>query len=346
MDDLSIDAPVNISGMSFLVDSNGNKKFNPQELEKQLTSAKSNPRHSRRNVAEEIESEIDKMTLGSKNTIEDFTFNDPDSTNPFDKPEVNICNDIDDLLRTIDEDEEEYQTDSQIPQHYDDVRPPRNNNGTPIPIKDPYMKYMTNEERRQEVIGEVFNSMEEDDDGAPIFNIEKEKEEDDKSSILDSISFLMDTLRDEGEDLSRIPNVNHSNSIDEIKRVHKALLLKNDRKRCCTFAEEFILMGAHGIEYIFDGERSYRGFKPDMTDWSKSVQAKLRRMRHDTSNIVGTIMKKYNLGSGTRIALELLPSMFLYSKMRKSQHRDNLVSDEEFNAGINHMRDMEHRNDT
>jgi hypothetical protein len=52
-------------------------------------------------------------------------------------------------------------------------------------------------------------------------------------------------------------------------------------------------------------------------------------------------MQSYNLGSATRILLELLPSMFLYSRMRKAQHKDNLISDDEFSEGLNRLRDFE-----
>jgi hypothetical protein len=202
---------------------------------------------------------------------------------------------------------------------------------------------MTMEEKRQRVIGDVFNDMGGggEDESNAILSIEREKEEDEKATKLEHILFLRETLEEEGENLKRIPNVDHTNSLEEIDNVLRLLTLKNDRKRCCTFAEECVLLGAHGVEYLFNGKKSYFGVKPDMVDWHKTVAVKLRRMRHDTSNVVSNIMQKYNLGSGTRIFLELIPSMFLYSKMRKSQHRDNIVSEDEFNQGINHIRDTE-----
>lgn len=210
-------------------------------------------------------------------------------------------------------------------------------------FEDPSLNFMTNEERRQNVVRNVFdefNKEGETDSNVPVFSIAKEKEEDEKQRNLEQISFLRETLMEEGEDLSRIPNVNSSNSLSEIEAVLKHLVLKNDRKRCCSFAEECILLGAHAIEWIFDGKKTYFGYKPDMVDWHKSVQTKLRRMRHDTSNVVSSIMSEYKMGSGTRIALELLPSMFLYSKMRKSQHNDTITEDE-FNDATNKLRDIE-----
>ena len=207
--------------------------------------------------------------------------------------------------------------------------------------QDQNLNFMTNEQKRQSVIGEVFNDInKERGDGNLLFSMEKEKEEDEKQHKLEHISFLMESLSGEGEDLANIPKVSGVNTLNEIDQVLKRLLLRNDRKRCGSFAEEVILLGAHGIEWVCDGKKSYLGFKPDMTDWHKSVQTKLRRMRYDTSNVVATIMDEYKMGSATRILFELIPSMFLYSRMRKSQHKD-IITDDEFNAGVNKLRDLE-----
>jgi hypothetical protein len=312
MEDLSIDDPSNLSGMCHLIDNEGIKSgFNPRDLEAQIKDSSS---LKRTNVAQSLENEIDKLTMSGSS-------------------------EIDDLLRSLDAQPDTAPTSGSAPADREWGPPQQNYSG--VNIQDPYLDYMTNEEKKQNVIGEVFNDIQEENGSTPIFSIEKEKEEDEKARKLESISFLRETLEDEGESLERIPVVNHTNSLQEIDAVYRLLILKNDRKRCCGFAEECILMGAHGVEWVFNGERNYMGYKPDMTDWHKSVQGKLRRMRHDTSNVVGNIMSSYNLGSGMRILLELIPSMFLYSRMRKNQRKDSLVSDEEFNVGISNLRDYE-----
>jgi hypothetical protein len=147
-------------------------------------------------------------------------------------------------------------------------------------------------------------------------------------------------LSDEGEDISKIPKVTHLNSKLEIKTVLRHLIIKNDRKRCGMFAEECILLGVHGVEWLFDGKRQIFGHTFDMVDWHKTVQTKLRRMRHDVSSAASNIMTEMGLGSGARIAMELLPSAFLYSRMRKYQVRGQ-VADEEFVEATNKIRDYE-----
>src|SRR3546814_9514064 len=57
--------------------------------------------------------------------------------------------------------------------------------------------------------------------------------------------------------------------------------------RYCSFAEEFMLSGAHGLEYLFDGKNMWFGrWNPDLTGWHVHVNRKLRRMRTDTGKIV------------------------------------------------------------
>lgn len=316
---ISIDDTSNITGMSYLINTQGKtNSFNTDDLESQIING---PKVENKNATQDLESEIDKIINLSDKDFSPVTFN---ATTPFESGSISIDN----ILKMIDAPES--QTHPQ----------PQNSNRNPDKFIDKKLEFMTNEEMRQGVIKNVFNDIEDEQGDNPIFSIEKEKEEDEKSRKLEQISFLRDTMSEESEDLSRVPNVTQNNSINEIDAVLKLLTLKNDRKRCCTFAEDCILLGAHGVEWVFDGNKKYFGYKPDMIDWHKSVQTKLRRMRHDTSNVVSGIMTHYNLGSATRIVLELLPSMLLYSRMRKSQHNDTITEDE-FNAGLNSLRDFE-----
>jgi hypothetical protein len=125
--------------------------------------------------------------------------------------------------------------------------------------------------------------------------------------------------------------------------VLRVLRLKNDRLRYQSFAEEGILAGSSVLEWMFDGKKSYVGKKPDLTGWSATVNMKLRRMRYDTSSFVSDIMQDNNLGPGTRILLELVPSLLLYSKMNKS-HSDNIMSSDEVNSAMAKIREMEEKN--
>jgi len=199
-----------------------------------------------------------------------------------------------------------------------------------------YANMYTEEQRKQKIINKVIGTTHDSK-----FSIEKEKEEDDKAILLEQIDMLITNLKDEGINIDRIPEVDHNSSLEDIENVHKILRLKNDRNRYCTLAEECILAGSHTLEWMFDGEKKYFGKQPDLRGWSATVNIKLRRMRYDTSTFVSEVMQEYNLSHGTRIMFELIPSLFLYSKMKKSQYADNLITSDQMNEAIDRIRDIE-----
>ena len=203
------------------------------------------------------------------------------------------------------------------------------------PIKQSYMDKITDEQKKQRILKHVLDGVE-----GQKFNVDKEKEEDDKAILLEQIDTLFTTLKDDGIDISRVPMVDCNSTIENIVNVHKILRLKNDRNRYCSLAEETILAAAYGAEWMFDGEKSDMGKRPDLRGWNATVNVKLRRMRYDTSTFVSEVMQDYHFGPGTRILFELIPSLFLYSKMRKGQYADDIVTSEEMNSAINVIRDI------
>jgi hypothetical protein len=203
---------------------------------------------------------------------------------------------------------------------------------------DNQLRNMTQEERKQEKISQVLNNI---DDRELEFNIEKEKEEDDRASLMEQIDMLRITLEDDGIDISGIPKLIKNSSMKEVQTVYKILRLKNDRNRYCSFAEELILSGAYGFEYLFDGKKEWFGRQPDLTGWSSTVKIKLRRMKFETSTFVGEVMAEYNMSAGMRLVLELLPSMFLYSRNRRISQSDSIVSDNQYKDAISQLNSMD-----
>ena len=229
--------------------------------------------------------------------------------------------------------------------HNHSSTPPRkrdNSRSRNLPSLSSRETRVTEEEKRQKILNHVLSGVENQN-----FSIEKEKEEDDKAILLEQIDMLMTNLTDEGIDVSRVPKPiiggDSPSTITEIANIHKILRLKNDRNRYCSFAEECILAASHALEWMFDGQKTYIGRRPDLRGWSATVNIKLRRMRYDTSTFVSGVMQDYNLGHGTRIAFELIPSLFLYSKMKKSQYADNLITCDEMNSAIDKIRDIDER---
>jgi hypothetical protein len=153
------------------------------------------------------------------------------------------------------------------------------------------------------------------------FGVEHERVQDVKASKLEQIGQLRMTLEEEGADCSGVGAPTMGSPIEEIDSVLAILKLKNDRNRYSSLAEEVILGFAEGIETIFDGSREVPvvGWKPDYTGYHNTVNVKLHRMRFETSQVVGNVIEKYNIGPTTRIFMELLPSFFLYPRQQRKQ---------------------------
>jgi len=196
----------------------------------------------------------------------------------------------------------------------------------------------TQEQIRRSYIDSVMKS---NDQGLQFEYFEQAKREEQKITMLAGISSLLNTLEEDGEDVSKIPRVDRNSSFEEIETVYKILQHKNDRNRCCNMAEECIMFGVYALEELFDGKRTWFGRQPDLTGWHNTVQVKLRRMRYDTAQIVNDIIREYGISPTVRLLLELIPSAFIYSRMKEAQRRQpGLISDDELAAATEKIRSM------
>jgi hypothetical protein len=187
-----------------------------------------------------------------------------------------------------------------------------------VPNVDRYNGGSSQQDRRQHIDSIVNNIRHETHTS---FSGDRERIYDIKASKLEQIGQLSMTLEEEGIDCSSVNKPSMESSMEDIDSVLNILRLKNDRNRYSSIAEEVILGLAEGIETVFDGSRTVPlvGWRPDYTGYHNTVSIKLHRMRSDTSQIVGDIIKKYDIGPTTRILLELFPSFLLYSRHQKKQ---------------------------
>lgn len=181
------------------------------------------------------------------------------------------------------------------------------------------LENLTEEKERRSHINSVMGDMRKETRTS--FGVEYERAQDVKASKLEQIGQLRMTLEEEGVDCSGVGDPNMESPIEEIESVLAILKLKNDRNRYSSLAEEVILGFAEGIETVFDGSREVPmvGWKPDYTGYHNTVNIKLHRMRFETSQVVGNVIEKYNVGPTTRIFMELLPSFFLYPRQQHKQ---------------------------
>lgn len=195
--------------------------------------------------------------------------------------------------------------------------------------KDPQLNRMTDEERRQTHVSRATADIYRSNDDADFINADDE--EDELSKILEQIDQLYSILEIEGVPLNSITKPGPHTSKKEAKNILKILQIKNDKLICCSLFEECVLAGAYALEDVFDGHREIFGKKYDLTGYSDTIKLKLRRMRYNTSTFVSGIMQSYNISPAWRILIELVPSLFLYSRDRKNKSTDTLVNNTEYN---------------
>lgn len=195
---------------------------------------------------------------------------------------------------------------------------------------------LTQEQKNQKLVDNVLSVRNEPNYDNLNFNIDDENREDLKVSLLEKIDNLMEELEDDGISLDKIPKVDYNTDLEKIEYVTKLLMLKSNRNRYASLGEEFILAMASGLEMVCNGDREFLGLKPDLQGYSDVVKVKLRRLRNETSQVVGNVVEKYEISPLTTLLIELIPSLFLHSKRRKNQVYDNLYND--LSEDINEIR--------
>jgi hypothetical protein len=168
----------------------------------------------------------------------------------------------------------------------------------------------TEEERKRDRLTSALSALSIDSNGF----LDEDRERDKKLTMIEEIQDLYDLFREDGEDVARITIPTVDDSLELIAGTLKILKRHNDRRRFGTIADECIMLAATSLETLCDGNRSVLGFNPDLRGWSKHVRAKLRRMRHDTSQIASSIFNDYNIGPGTRLFIELIPNLIMYAR--------------------------------
>lgn len=192
------------------------------------------------------------------------------------------------------------------------------------------LRHKTEEQRRKSHIENILGKSNEN------VSLEKEKREDHKCAMLAEIDSLISSMEDSDVDLSRISRVTKDDSYESIEATLTILRHKQDHTRYCSFAEELIVMGACGLEELFDGKKVWFGYSPDLTDWNRDVKLKFKRVRCDLSNVVSSSMANYNIGPWWRILLEFFPSAIMHSRTRKKQSRQIDLFNDEAMAHANH----------
>lgn len=156
-------------------------------------------------------------------------------------------------------------------------------------------------------------------------DIDQEIEEERKSSLIEQIESIRDDLSELGINVDSYQyQVDYNDPIKRIEEVHRRLTFKFNKLKYTSIAEEMLIAGSSLLEMMFNGKHEYFGVKPDITGYSDVVKSKLKRIRPEVSNGVSRFVSKHNVGMGTRLAMELLPSLITQSQRRKLQNNDTI----------------------
>lgn len=221
------------------------------------------------------------------------------------------------------------------PPHKSSAAEPTPQRKPPPPValpKDSELKRMTMEGQYQDQIRHVMRSVQVDPQA--IDEIAEEKDSDDKLSMLQDIDVLRETLEAEGANLSSIQKVTEKNTLSEIQDVYKRLRLKDDTSRSTLLCEEIIQAACSGIESLCNGKNEWFGHKPDLTGWSETVKVKLKRLRCETTTAMRSVMSGWQMSGLMRVAIEIIPTMFIHSRNIKTINSDSLASSAEYQSAM------------
>jgi hypothetical protein len=247
-------------------------------------------------------------------------------------------------LFRVDNPEPEEQDDLPRSSLFNDPSSTRQMPHVPPTYTDPHLNRMSHEQVKQRELQNALDSINiTPSESIESFNLDREKQKDKKEMLLGQIDLLRQSLDDEGRKTDDIPPVTMENTFEEVESVYTQLRYRNDHVRYCSVANEFAQTFAYGLEWAFDGEKDYFGFRPDMTGWDATLNIKMRHLSYETSSMVSETMNSYNLGNFWRLMLELVPSAILHSKMRKNKkgRSDTRPSDNDIAGSIGKIRDMD-----
>ena len=349
-----MNSPINVIGVSALVNQNEvDRQLNAKDIENEFINKNSYfSKYNNDRPEEYISIEDYQNKLKNINTPHPMSVNPNSSYNELSQAEP-VSNDRSSVYSFNNDTENDNDTMSILSQMNDldkdlnnlnfenfnsseSLNRPSNLSNKP---SDPFLVKMTNEQHNQNIINSALGG--EYDEDEINFDIDQESKDEKKLMLLEKIEDIKGELIDEGINIKNVPEVGHESDLEAIEYVHRVFMIKYNRHRFSGFAEEFILAGAGVLETVFDGQNEFLGQKPDLTDYSDTVRVKLRRLRHETSTIMGGVMDQYDIGPVTRIMIELIPSMFLHAKLNKNQYKNNIYQDINMNDAISDIRSLE-----
>jgi hypothetical protein len=311
-----IDDPKNILGMSEIL-AGDDEDVDLQQLEQAIMHGTKMPDKDPTNIEKDFQAELEKIGRSLQT-----------ATQPFQQRQTIQPSEPDRVRDDEQDDDQSSDTDDDQDEDADDDQPV---------WKDTQLRQITEEEKRQRHIKRALGDIDSNKDSRNL--LDQEDEEDELARIMEQADMLREYIHSQNPKLvERVPRILPSTPVREARIIFKTLQRKNDSLRSVDMFEEGMLSLAYGIEQIFDGKREVFGFKIDLTGWSDTLKVKLKRMRYHTGAFIKEMMHDYDINHGWYIVLEILPSMLLYTKDRRTQNKDTLMNDERYRSVLGEIR--------
>ena len=355
--------PINVAGLSFLVNDENiddNKKDKLKEIEEEIIGLKGGIDETEINIDNENQREFEKLqkqigvSINTGKSIKNIINNYDDSNEYSDDNDSDVDSESEDESDDDDsgsDDESgsdlefsDVSSDESSDDHKKHRHKHKHQSSVPTYGYGKSEVAMTEEEKRRAKLNSLvkgYGAQEADE----YFSLDKEEEMDEKYRKIEHINTMRDFLEDEPHpvDLSRIPFVDEENSLTEIKRVEGLLTHKYNRKRYANFGNQWIMIGVHGLEKVFDGKKKYLGYSPDLTGIHNEAYGKLKLSKHETATFVADLAKKWNIGPVVMLILDFIPFAISYSARQKEQKNTQSYapSPEDFRGTIDALHDFE-----
>ena len=160
---------------------------------------------------------------------------------------------------------------------------------------------------------------------------------DKKLVYIENIQFLRETLTQQDVNLDNVPVVDYNSSLNEIEFAYRILMIKNNRDINIEATNNIIIGGIRVMEKIFNGERSFGGFKPDITGYSNTADITLRRLNLETEKIGSTFLNKEGSHPYYKIAMVLVPGMIAHSLTRQKRSNDSIYNKKDLSDALNEI---------
>jgi hypothetical protein len=312
--DIDIDNPSNSVGMSFL--------FNAETVSNSIKLD-----DNEKNIIDETKASFDNTFLSYEDPIKEYQEKAEMINNNLNPSSLNKINEIANFTEQDDDTYDEIQDD------LDEINSLIGRSNS----ESQYQFFETEEHSNQKILTDIIK------EETNIVNSNESVllDNDKKILLLQKIEDLIEDLNCDGVDTSAIPNVNFKSSLDELDLVYRQLVIKNNRDRYRVLAEECFLIFAKGLEKVFDGDKEYFGYKPDLTDFSNTMRTKLRRFRYETTSMASDFVEHYELSMRSKLFLELGASAISHSISRKHKYKQNLFDENAMNSAMDEIRNNE-----